>query len=488
MSSSIKKNIFDGLHIHILKPKLDPKEENRLKTIIENNGGNIERNQRKANLIITALRAPARVLRHIHSVKVPVIHKEWVDKSFKSGKRLNVDVSEYRLDFSNLVSTRPYEHSEPQAHTSSRETSDEEDAPLARGFLNVKYECQRPTPLIPRENHELIEQLEIIERAREVMVEEKRALSYRHAISALKAYPAKIKSYKEALKIRGVGSTIGEHIRVYLETGVIPEAEQLQHDERFKALNEFCGIFGVGAKTANVWYEQGHRTIDDIRQFVKLSSQTQRVGLELYEDFIKKLSRKDVEEITTIVANHLEAIDPQCVYTVVGGYRRGKELGGDVDMVISHPVDDVCEHLLSDILERLTDAGILKYKLWYGKPSRHLKGDILRYDSEETGRQSFDNLDKCFVAIRQPSTGIYRQLDIIVAFPSEYATAIVGWTGSRQFERSLKAYATKEKRMIFASHGLFTDTQPRERIPIRSERELFEVLGLPWIEPEYRNC
>lgn len=52
-------------------------------------------------------------------------------------------------------------------------------------------------------------------------------------------------------------------------------------------------------------------------------------------------------------------------------------------------------------------------------------------------------MKKCFCAFLQPSKGILRQVDIIFVPPEELGTAILGWTGSRQFERSLRDYAKK---------------------------------------------
>jgi DNA polymerase/3'-5' exonuclease PolX len=42
--------------------------------------------------------------------------------------------------------------------------------------------------------------------------------------------------------------------------------------------------------------------------------------------------------------------------------------------------------------------------------------------------------------------------------------------------------------MTFASHGLFLNIVPRRRVCITSEREIFDILGIPWVEPEMRNC
>lgn len=43
----------------------------------------------------------------------------------------------------------------------------------------------------------------------------------------------------------------------------------------------------------------------------------------------------------------------------------------------------------------------------------------------------------------QPSKQILRQVDFIVAALDDQPTAVLGWTGSRQFERALRDYAKK---------------------------------------------
>lgn len=61
------------------------------------------------------------------------------------------------------------------------------DTGLAPGFNNTKYECLRPTPLRPYHNRKLVALLKLIEKQRELRLEDKNALSYRHAVAAIKA-------------------------------------------------------------------------------------------------------------------------------------------------------------------------------------------------------------------------------------------------------------------------------------------------------------
>lgn len=60
------------------------------------------------------------------------------------------------------------------------------DIDIAPGFINTKYECMRPTLDIPKHNRKLLSLLRLLERKRQLDSEDKRSLSYRHAISAIK--------------------------------------------------------------------------------------------------------------------------------------------------------------------------------------------------------------------------------------------------------------------------------------------------------------
>ncbi|PKY15883.1 Nucleotidyltransferase [Rhizophagus irregularis] len=353
-------------------------------------------------------------------------------------------------------------------------------------FINTKYECLRPTPLKPKYNQCLVELLEVIEHARELNGEERNALSYRHAIAALKGYPRNIESYAEARKIIGIGPKIGNHIKEFLTTGTIPEAEEINASEKYQTLDIFSRVYGVGYKTARKWYQKGYKSIRECMKDPYLTH-VQRLGLELFDDFQKKMSRQDIQEILDILNKVIKTMYPDCMITPVGGYRRGKEFSGDLDVVVSHPQETVANNLLKDIVEILINKGHLKHKLFYGQPSAKNKKDV---PSEliSSHKNIMDNLDKCFCAFIQPSTQICRQVDLIIAPYSQYPTAVLGWTGSKQFERSIRNFAKKERKMTFASHGLFLNVVPRRRVCVTSEKDVFDILGIPWVEPEMRNC
>jgi DNA polymerase/3'-5' exonuclease PolX len=69
------------------------------------------------------------------------------------------------------------------------------------------------------------------------------------------------------------------------------------------------------------------------------------------------MSRQDIQEILGILDKIIKSINPDCIITPVGGYRRGKEFNGDLDVILSHPQETVTNNLLKDIVERLIEAG-----------------------------------------------------------------------------------------------------------------------------------
>ncbi|KAI7883174.1 DNA polymerase beta, N-terminal domain-like protein [Lichtheimia hyalospora FSU 10163] len=159
-----------------------------------------------------------------------------------------------------------------------------EDDSISPDYFNSKYECLRPTPLKPYHNRKLIALLRLLERQREVNMEERNALSYRHAIAAIKAYPRKLRSGKEAHKITGIGEKISTLVQLYIDTGTIPDAENLLSDEKFRTLSLFVKVFGVGTKTANMWYNSGYRTLKEVLEKAKLVKAV-KLGIQLLPHF-----------------------------------------------------------------------------------------------------------------------------------------------------------------------------------------------------------
>ncbi|NWI98404.1 DPOLL polymerase, partial [Crypturellus undulatus] len=207
-----------------------------------------------------------------------------------------------------------------------------------------------------KENHNqfITEKLEVLAKAYSVQGDKWRSLGYSKAINALKSYHKPVTSYQEACKIPGIGKRMAEKILEILESGHLRKLDHIS--ENVPVLELFSNIWGAGVKTAQMWYQQGFRTLDDIRTKASLSSQ-QAVGLKHYEDFLERMSREEAAEIEQTVRQAAVALNPGLVCVACGSYRRGKPTCGDVDVLVTHPDGQSHRGVFSKLLDSLHRSG-----------------------------------------------------------------------------------------------------------------------------------
>ncbi|KAJ2959450.1 hypothetical protein NQZ79_g5097 [Umbelopsis isabellina] len=403
-------SIFTEMTMFIIEPKLGPFSVNTVRNMITANalGGELSEDQLKASVILTGMKAPARLARH-----VPIVDVKWINDSVKAGEKLSLKHYQIHIDIEspkseaipaqNTVAPRQAEE-EPAGSTST--DSSEEEIDIDPNFNNSFYECLRPTPLYPKYNKELVHLLELLEAKRHTNGESMSSLSYRHAVAAIKAYPREIKSVKEAEKIKGVGKKIKQAIKLYLKTGTIPEAKRIESDIQFHTMSKFLKVWGVGANLALEWWNSGYRSLEEVYDNASLSP-TIRLGIELFEEFDQRLTREDCKEILDIVEREAKEILPGSAIYPVGGYRaikycrRGKDSNGDVDLILSHPDELKNQGFLRKLVDHLTERGYVRHKLRFSEPSAdRLEGSSLQ-DANK------DLIDSCYTAFLQPSTASY---------------------------------------------------------------------------------
>ncbi|KAI7852494.1 hypothetical protein BDC45DRAFT_189067 [Circinella umbellata] len=355
--------------------------------------------------------------------------------------------------------------------TNSLSLDDENDKSVEK--LGV-YACQRPCNWNPF-NKNIVEIFEFLEYARELKGDKINSRSYRIAASTIRSYSKKIKSAKQAKKLHGIGEKTGRIIADLLSDGYVQDVELLKVDPEFKVLDMFYNVHGAGSYTAQEWYRRGRRTLKDVLTHEKLS-RDQEIGIKYYDDFLKKIPRAEVEEIANKVSKLLDENFPGSVMTICGSYRRGKPESGDVDIVITHKENSVSSKLLVGILDIFKIKGLLVDIITMGSDCKLRDGDDEHLRS-----------DQALCIWRQPGSSICRRVDFVVSPYENYPVAILAWTGSSHFERSIRLYAKKVMNVKVTSHGLYSRTT-QKRLPVKSERDAFEILNLKWLEPSQRNC
>ncbi|KAF9374636.1 hypothetical protein BGX21_004076, partial [Mortierella sp. AD011] len=209
-------------------------------------------------------------------------------------------------------------------------------------------------------------------------------------------------------------------------------------------------------------------------------------GLRYYEDLQKRIPRTEVEEIAAVVDKAAKALHPEIQSQVTGSYRRGKPDCGDIDIVVARPnIDDgdALFDIMEHILNELTNQGFLVDHLSWPSWSEEM----------ENQPKHFKYMGIC----KLPGDGkIHRHIDILVVPWIHHGAALLYFTGNDICNRSMRLYASK-RGMRLSDKGLFADVirgPKRQRVNQgrwvagRTEREIFEYLGIDYLEPYEREC
>lgn len=357
------------------------------------------------------------------------------------------------------------------------ETSGPSPAPgpdsATQNVVSGKWVCARSSQSKTNNfNKHITDKLEVLAKAYTHQGDKWRALSYSKAVNTLKSYHKPVTSFQEACQIPGIGKRMADKIDEIMESGHLRKLDHI--GEAVPVLELFTNIWGAGAKTAQLWYQQGFRTLEDIRTKAHLSA-AQKIGLKHYDDFLDRMPRDEAAAIERVVKDAVQAIDPHLVAMACGSYRRRKATCGDVDVLISHPDGKSHKGVFSKVLQTLHDSGFLT-------------DDLVSH--EENGEQK-----KYLGVCRLPGPGHrHRRLDIIVVPYSEFACALMYFTGSAHFNRSMRALA-KTKNMSLSEHSLNENVVRQGNVKVYggtpfttpTEKDVFGLLGIPYREPHERD-
>ncbi|XP_076981915.1 DNA polymerase lambda isoform X2 [Tamandua tetradactyla] len=224
----------------------------------------------------------------------------------------------------------------------------------ALGTLD-KWVCAQPSSQkAMNHNPHITEKLEVLAKAYTVQGDKWRALSYAKAINALKSFHKPVTSHQEACSIPGIGKRMAEKIVEILESGHLRKLDHIS--ESVPVLEIFSNIWGAGTKTAQMWYQQGFRSLEDIRSQAFLTTQ-QAIGLRHYDDFLERMPREEATDIEQMVRESAQALNPGLLCVACGSYRRGKATCGDVDVLVTHPDGRSHQGILSRLLDNLRQRG-----------------------------------------------------------------------------------------------------------------------------------
>jgi DNA polymerase/3'-5' exonuclease PolX len=316
-------------------------------------------------------------------------------------------------------------------------------------------------------------ELETFYNERTGVVEKQRKECYQRAISAIKIYTQhtgkEITDLSQVRNMTGIGNNIRAMIKQFLEEGHIRKAleirplleektnKKIEVEAEVDPVKKFVSVWGVGPVRSKALWDAGVRSVIELRDRQDLLTANQRIGLKYYEDLQKVVPRKYSDMLQLAIRHALNkeyGVDSYKFY-VTGSYRRGRKTSGYMDSVGTSKV-----FTLEQMVETLKRWGIITEVL-------ELKGDSLIAIA--------DSPDGKWFPIR---------LDIVFVLEENVGATLIWFTGSKSLNSVLRSKA-KKTGLKLTQKGLHR-IKDGSRIPAYSEKEIFEVLDVSYIEPELR--
>jgi DNA polymerase IV len=350
----------------------------------------------------------------------------------------------------------------------------------AKGINQHTYQCMDPKggSSSQNPNERTMQILQEMCKHYDQMQDHWRTLAYRKAITTLRKQDTKITTKEDAAALPFIGTRLAEKIEEIVLTDRLRKLDNTRDDPTDKVLRLFLGVYGVGLSQANKWMQAGYRTLGDLTSKAKLT-ENQKHGIEHYEDFAARIPRDEVAAHGTLVRDALKQIDPAFEATVMGSYRRGAKDSGDIDLIITKPkasISTMRAVVFGQLVPKLFAAGFLKASL--------------------ATSHRLDDGSKWHGASCLPGSTTWRRLDLLLVPEEEMGAALIYFTGNDIFNRSIRLLASR-KRMHLNQRGLYRDVirgRNREKLTEgnlvegKSEKRIFEILGVPWRAPTERIC
>jgi DNA polymerase IV len=313
-------------------------------------------------------------------------------------------------------------------------------------------------------NESLIENLSILARYYKKVGDKWRHQAYQRSIISIKGLDYKITDINQMKGVKGIGQSIKEKIKEYLDNGQIQRVEEvkghlkqkLHKNSKETVLELFRGVWGVGPVKAVELYAAGMRNLDDVRENQGLLTANQRIGIKYYQELLKPIPRDyiDVFQVDVHAVLAREFGLRSFKMKVAGSYRRGAKQSGDIDCLITSKKFN---------LKQMIDA-LVKWRI---------VTDILSMKGEK------------FMGIAHfPNGQLYHfRMDVEFLPEDEWGSGLLYFTGSEGFNIAMRRDA-KKMGLILNQHGLFDLNG--NRIPVFTENELMDAVGMKYVLPKNR--
>jgi DNA polymerase (family X) len=259
----------------------------------------------------------------------------------------------------------------------------------------------------------------------------------------------------------GIGSTLEEKSRVLIETGSLPQLEQLREQVPESVL-AMTRIPGLGAKKAAILHKElSIESLEDLKKaceagvvrklkgFGAKTEETILAGLQIAQSANERIYWSTADEIVERITRHMRNCASVERMEWAGSYRRGRETVGDLDLLV----------VATD-----RDAAMDHFEAFPERTQTIARGEQKKI-SMRVGRAF--------------------QVDMRLVDESEFGAALQYFTGSKDHNVHVRRLASA-KGLKINEYGVFRESD-NQRLGGATEEELYAAIGLPWIAPELRE-
>ncbi|TTB27301.1 DNA polymerase beta [Bagarius yarrelli] len=297
--------------------------------------------------------------------------------------------------------------------------------------------------------------------------------AYRKAASVIAKYPQKIKSGTEAKD--GVGAKIAEKIDEYLTTGKLRKLEKIRSDDTSSSINFLTRVTGIGPAAARKFYDEGVKTIEDLKKIEHKLNHHQQIGLKYFEEFEKRIPRSEMEEMEALILQELKQVHPDYIGTICGSYRRGAASSGDIDILLTHPdfnsQSKKQPRLLHAVVEHLESIGFITDTL--SKGDTKFMGVCQLQNNTGNKNKNYD----------------HRRIDIRLIPKDQYYCGVLYFTGSDIFNKNMRTLALEKGFTLneYTIRPVGTTGMAGEPLQVDSEKDIFDYIQMKYREPKHRS-
>lgn len=308
--------------------------------------------------------------------------------------------------------------------------------------------------------------IELMDKLHDIMMKQGepfRARAYKKAQETIMSYSDDIISPEQLKGLPNIGPTIMEKLIEFKNTGTLTILEQEKHNP----INILADIYGIGPKKSKELVDKGITSIELLRQHQSIDStllnDVQKIGLKYYEDIIKRIPRKEIDNYADILNSIFQKVFQKgnSKFEIVGSYRRGADNSGDIDIIITSDNPQVFVHFIDLLIQQKIITEVLS------------RGST-----------------KCLVIAKIPSSDCYRRVDFLYTTPYEYPFSVLYFTGSKMFNTVMRGHALKMG-FTMNEHGIYkmSGNQKSDKVDhiFQEEKDIFDFLHLEYVKPLNRN-